>query len=95
MKTIEQIKESILPILKRYNISRAGLFGSYVKNENTEESDIDILIELKEKNSLLEFVRIKLALEDKLNKKVDLVEYQSVKPRLKDRIFSEEVRIYG
>ncbi len=95
MKTIEQIKESILPILKRYNISPAGLFGSYVKNENTEESDIDILIELKEKNSLLEFVRIKLALEDKLNKKVDLVEYQSVKPRLKDRIFSEEVRIYG
>jgi len=95
MKTIEQIKESILPILKRYNISRAGLFGSYVKNENTEESDIDILIELKEKISLLEFVRIKLALEDKLNKKVDLVEYQSVKPRLKNRIFSEEVRIYG
>ena len=34
-------------------------------------------------------------LEDKLNKKVDLVEYEAIKPRLKNRILSEEVRIYG
>lgn len=89
------LKEAILPILKKYNVSRAGLFGSYVKNKNTSESDIDILIELGEEISLLEFVRIKLALEDKLNKKVDLVECQGIKPRIKDTILAEEVRIYG
>ncbi len=44
---------------------------------------------------LLEFVGIKLELEDKLRKKVDLVEYRAIKPRLKDRILAEEVRIYG
>lgn len=95
MTTIDNIKNSILPILLKHNISRAGLFGSYVKNQQTQNSDIDILIQLSKKISLLEFVRIKLDLEDTLNKKVDLVEYQAIKPRLKNRILSEEVRIYG
>jgi len=93
--TIENLKQIITPILQNYNVSRVGLFGSYVKNEQTKDSDIDILIQLSKKISLLEFVRIKLDLEDKLNKKVDLVEYQAIKPRLRDRILSEEVRIYG
>ena len=74
MKTIEQLKEDIVPILKKHKINRAGVFGSYAKDENTEESDIDILIELGEKISLLDFIRIKFALEDKLGKKVDLVD---------------------
>lgn len=95
MTTLDQIKERIIPVLRKHNINRAGLFGSYVTNQHTEESDIDILIQLGEKISLLEFVRIKLELEDKLNRKVDIVEYQAIKPRLKDSILSEEVRIYG
>jgi len=45
--------------------------------------------------SLLEFVGIKYELEDLLGRKVDLVEYQAVKPRLKDKILAEEIRIYG
>ena len=92
---IESIKKIIIPILQNYNVNRAGLFGSYVTNQNTKESDIDILIQLGKKISLLEFVRIKLDLEDKLNKKVDLVEYQAIKPRLRDKILAEEIRIYG
>lgn len=95
MTTINSIKERILPILIKYDVSRAGLFGSYVTSQYTEDSDIDILVQLSKKISLLEFVRIKLDLEDELNKKVDLVEYKAIKPRLKDRILSEEVRIYG
>jgi len=91
--TVDRLKQIIIPILQNHGISRAGLFGSYVKDEQTEESDVDILVELSKKISLLEFVRIKLDLEDKLNKKVDLVEYQAIKPRLKDRILSEEVRV--
>ncbi len=92
---VANLKEMIIPVLQNYNISRAGLFGSYVKDEYTEDSDIDILVQLDEKISLLEFVRIKLELEDKLQKKVDLVEYRAIKPRLKNKILSEEVRIYG
>ena len=95
MMSINNIKSAIIPLLKKHNINRAGVFGSYVRNKNTEDSDIDILIELNDKISLLEFVRIKFDFEDTLKKKVDLVEYTAIKPRLKDRILSEEIRIYG
>lgn len=92
---IKEIKDAIIPILVRHHIKRAGIFGSMAKGEVTPESDIDILVELGEQISLLEFVGIKYELEDLLGKKVDLVEYQAVKPKLKNQIMSEEIRIYG
>jgi len=95
MFEIETLKKNVLLVLSKYSILRAGIFGSYATNTKTEASDVDILIELKEKIGLLEFVKIKLELEDILNKKVDLVEYRALKPRLKDKILSEELRIYG
>jgi hypothetical protein len=92
---IEEIKDAVVPILIRHHIKRAGIFGSIAKGDATSESDIDILVELGDQISLLEFVGIKYELEDLLGKKVDLVEYQAVKPRLKNQIMSEEIRIYG
>lgn len=92
---IEEIKDMIVPVLIRHQIKRAGIFGSVAKGKATSKSDIDILVELGNKISLLEFVGIKYELEDLLGRKVDLVEYEAVKPRLKNRIMSEEIRIYG
>lgn len=85
----------IVPILTRHRIKRAGIFGSVAKGNATSQSDIDILVELGSEISLLDFVGIKYELEDHLGRKVDLVEYQAIKPRLKNRIMSEEIRIYG
>lgn len=93
--TIENIKERIIPLLKKYSIKRAGIFGSYANGMETDVSDIDVLVELGPEIGLLKFVEIKLDMEDILNRKVDLVEYKALKPRLKDRILSEERRIYG
>lgn len=92
---VEEIKEAILPTLMRHQIKRAGIFGSVAKGNATAKSDIDILVELGNKISLLDFVGIRFELEDLLSRKVDLVEYQAVRPRLKNRIMSEEIRIYG
>ena len=92
---IEQIKEKIIPILRKHRITRAGIFGSVARGANTDKSDIDILVEFGNKISLLDFVAIKHEIEDLLEKQVDLVEYQAIKSRLKNRILSEEVRIYG
>lgn len=92
---IEELKDIIVPILIRHHIKRAGIFGSTAKGNATTESDLDLLVELGEKISLLEFVGLKYELEDLLGIKVDLVEYQAVKPRLKNQIMSEEIRIYG
>lgn len=92
MKThIEEIKQKILPILRRYGVKRVGLFGSCVRGELKEDSDIDILVEIEKDVSLLDFVGIKLELEEVLGRKVDLVEYSTVKPLLKERILREQV----
>jgi len=89
------IQSKILPILEKHNIVRAGIFGSMARNNSTPDSDVDILVELGSPISLLDFVGIKLELEDILEKKVDLVEYQALKLSLKENILQEEIRIYG
>lgn len=90
---IKQIKKKIIPILKRHKVKRAGLFGSCVKGKMKKNSDIDILVEIDDRISLLDFVRIQHELEDVLEKKVDLGEYETIKPAVRDRILAEEVRI--
>jgi predicted nucleotidyltransferase len=91
--SIEGIKRKIIPILRRYGIKKAGLFGSSVRGELREDSDLDILVEIDKDISLLEFIGIKLDLEETLGRKIDLVEYSTIKPRLKERILKEELRI--
>ncbi len=91
---VEEIKNKILPILKRYGIKRAGIFGSLVRGEARKDSDIDILVEIERDDiSLLDFVGIKLEIEEALGRKVDLVEYSTIKPIIKKQILSEEVAI--
>jgi len=90
---IEELKSKILPVLKKYEVKRAGIFGSVVRDEETEESDVDILVEIEKKISLLDFVGLKLELEEVLGKKVDLGEYDTIKPVIKERILKDQVII--
>lgn len=94
MKTnLDEIKSKAVPLLKEAGVTRSSIFGSYVRGEEREDSDVDILIEFPPEKSLFDFVGLKLKLEDVLHKKVDLVEYAMVKSRIKDQIFSEQVQI--
>ena len=93
-KEIEKIKSKIIGTLKKYKVKRAGLFGSYVRGEQRKNSDIDILVDIPDKNmSLLDFIDLKLKLEEVLSRKVDLVEYNTIKSLIKNRVLNEEVRI--
>ncbi len=93
VKRIIKIKRKIMPILNRYGVRKAGIFGSVVRGETKKNSDIDILVEIKKDISLLDFIGMKQEIADILKLKVDLVEYTTIKPLLKDRILKEEVRI--
>jgi len=87
---IEEVKRKILPILRRYGVKKVGLFGSCVRGDVRDNSDVDILVEIGKDISLLDFVGLKLELEEKLRKKVDLVEYSTIKSILKDEILKEQ-----
>ena len=91
--TIEEIKLIILPILKKYNVSRAGIFGSMARGEADEDSDLDLLVELPRDLSLLDLVGLKLELEETLCRKVDVLTYDSLYHLLREPILAEEVVI--
>ena len=88
---INKIKQKILPILQDYEVKRVALFGSCVQGEMGEDSDIDILVDIKADISLLDFVGLKQKIEEVLGRKVDLVEYDTLKPLLREKILKEQV----
>ncbi len=91
-KDIIRLQKEIIPILKKNNVARAGIFGSYARGEAKKKSDIDILIQ-PPKGIGFGFAGIELELEKKLNRKVDLLTYNSIHPLLKKRILGEEIRV--
>jgi len=93
-REITKIKPIITKILKKNNVNKAGIFGSYSRGEQKKNSDIDIVVNINDKNmSLLGFIGLKLKLEDALRKKVDLVEYSAIKSSIKNNILNDEIRI--
>lgn len=95
MKNLEEIRQWLVlhkPILQeRYHVKELGIFGSYVRQEQTETSDVDLLVEFSEIPSLLKFVTLENYLSDSLGIKVDLVHKFGLKPRIGERILAEVV----
>ncbi|MFH1011008.1 MAG: nucleotidyltransferase family protein [bacterium] len=90
---VDEIRRKILPILQRYGVRRASLFGSSARGSRREGSDIDLLVEIEKDISLLDFVGLRLEVEEALGSKVDLVEFAMVKPLLRKKILDEQVVI--
>src|SRR3989304_6186416 len=93
--TFKSVKKEILPILKRQGVTKAAFFGSFARGEAKKQSDIDLLIQFKGSKSLLDLVGLRFELEEKLGKKVDLLTYSAIHPRLKKYILKEQKIIYG
>ncbi len=99
MKSLEDVKrqvEALKPALRRiYSVDTIELFGSYVRGDQTSKSDLDVLVTFHEPNDvdLLKFIELRLFLKDELGIDVDLVEKDAVKPRIKERILEEAIRV--
>lgn len=95
MKTLEEIKQWFVQhkslLQERYKVQELGVFGSYVRQEQTETSDVDVLVEFSEIPSLLKFVNLENYLSDNLGIKVDLVHKSGLKPRIRERILAEAI----
>ena len=99
MKTLKEIKiqlELLKPVLKeKFQVETIGIFGSYSQGQEKKKSDIDILVTFTKPNDidLLDFIALKQFLSRKLKTKVDLVEKEALKVRIKDRILKETIYI--
>ena len=94
MNRLTSVKRKALPILKAHDVKSAAVFGSVARKTANPKSDIDFLIEYKSKNkTLFDLVDLKLALEEALKCKVDLLTYNSICWQLRERILAEQVII--
>jgi predicted nucleotidyltransferase len=84
-------REAILRIAAKYGARNVRVFGSMIRGTATENSDVDILVDLDEDRSLLDHVGLKQDLEELLGRNVDVVVEGGISPYLQERILTEAV----
>lgn len=89
---MKQISDQIVPILIKYGVKRAALFGSYARGDYDEKSDVDVLFEPPQGMGM-GVVSLHRDLEDSLKKKVDLVSYNGISKYLKKYILEGQISI--
>lgn len=97
MLDLQAIKDVLMQhkeaLYQEYKLQELGIFGSYVREEATEDSDLDILVEFIPQSgmSLLEYIELEETLSELLDTKVDLVQKSGLKPYIGQQILSEVV----
>ena len=89
----KQLQEHKQDLKDEYGVTAVGVFGSYVRGEQTEQSDVDILVEFSHPNNidLFDFIELEEFLSKQLGIKVDLVTKSALKPLIKDQILKETI----
>ncbi|HEX7342909.1 MAG TPA: nucleotidyltransferase family protein [bacterium] len=97
MSAIEEIRRELKAHIKlikqEYHVSSIGVFGSYVRGEESKKSDVDILVEFDRPIGLFKFLELEEYLSEILKKKVDLVSKKALKPRIGRRILAETIQL--
>lgn len=95
MKTLEEIKQLLKQsksvLQENYKVTELGIFGSYVRGEQTEKSDVDVLIDYEKAPTLFKLVELRSYLNELMGMKVDVVTKKGLKPRIRERVLSEVV----
>jgi len=87
------LEHHLLSLSDKYHVQSLGLFGSYVRQEHTPSSDLDVLVVFSEPPSLLQFIALEDYLSDLLGVQVDLVMRDALKPHLGQYILEEVVPV--
>ncbi len=91
---VERLLKKNKPLLKeRFKVKEIGIFGSFLRGEQKQTSDLDLLVEFIEPVGLFDFIRLEDYLTSLLGTKVDLVMKSALKPRLKDKVIKEALYI--
>ncbi len=94
MIDLTTLKTKASPILADYDVTQAAVFGSVARGQASSNSDLDLLVKLDKKISLLKFIELKQKLEDTFQTKVDLVQFDRIKPSLKPYILADQKIFY-
>lgn len=92
--SIAEIQSNISPILRKYGVRRASVFGSVARGEDTPESDVDLVVELGTPMGLIVYSRLARELEEVLGKHVDLLTPASINKHLAPYIERDLTPVY-
>jgi|CXWJ01.1.fsa_nt_gi predicted nucleotidyltransferase len=87
-----EMQNTIIQFLAPYS-SKIAVFGSYARGEETKESDIDLMVELKVNMGLFEFAELREDLAEKLKMKVDLLTFNTVKNPLRKKYIEKDLTV--
>jgi predicted nucleotidyltransferase len=82
-----------IPCFKKYGVQKAAVFGSFARNEERKESDVDFIISFSRKYDLLELVGLKQDLEEVLQRPVDIITYNSLRNDMFARAVLSEAKV--
>jgi len=82
-------RQGILEIIAAHSVSNPRVFGSVVRGEDTEESDLDILVDAEERTSYFDIIGAELEIEDLIGIGVDLISVGELKPQVKVQVLAE------
>jgi len=95
MKTLEEIKKLLgqykQELEEKFKVKEIGIFGSTIREEQRQTSDIDLLVDFKDEADLFDLMGLGLFLEEKLNQRVDVVPKRAIREEIKDRVLKEVV----
>jgi uncharacterized protein len=86
---IKILRQHLPELREKYSVSYLGIFGSYIRGEQTKDSDLDVLVQFDKKPGLLKYIELENYLSDLLGIKVDLVMKSALKPNIGKRILNE------
>ena len=92
-KILTKLRELLPYMNQKYHVNSMEVFGSYVKNQQNKNSDLDLLVSFSKIPSLLKFLELKNYLSDQLEINVDLVMKDSLRPRISKNILDESIAI--
>ena len=91
---IERILRDQKPILReKFKVREIGIFGSVVRGEQKQTSDLDLLVEFEEPIGLIKYVNLQNYLSDKVGSRVDLVMKSGLKPRISRHVLKEVIYV--
>lgn len=95
MNTISLDTKKLTHICQENDIAMLGVFGSVARGEDTEESDIDLLVRFSERKGLLALIRLERIFSETLGRKVDLLTENAISPYIRDNILNDLQVFYG
>ncbi|HEY0557280.1 MAG TPA: nucleotidyltransferase family protein [Thermoanaerobaculia bacterium] len=87
------LRQQLPELAENYHVRSLEVFGSYVRDEQTEKSDLDVLVTFDKAPGLLQYIALENHLSDLLGVKVDLVMKSALKPRIGQNILREAVPV--